>query len=128
MTTPSYPALQRHHPLRPADWRWRRACWLVARGRYVSPRRGDEPTGRAVRYLRAVARSRTGRVGGLLKRYEDVHAARRLHEGGGAARAVVQAGLLARQTAAGIALRTGVPAAVIDAYECFFFNVRDCID
>ena len=51
-----FPDLQRHSFFRPPDWRWRRAQWLVARGRYVTPRRDDEETGRAVRYLRALAR------------------------------------------------------------------------
>jgi len=44
-----YPDLQRHSFFRPPDWRWRRAQWLVTRGRYYSRRRDDVETGRAVR-------------------------------------------------------------------------------
>ena len=36
-----YPDLQRHSLLRTPDWRWRRARWLVERGRYFSRRRDD---------------------------------------------------------------------------------------
>ena len=57
---PIYPELQAHSPVRPPDWRWRRAQALVAAGRYVSQRRDDADTGRAVRYLRAFARCQGG--------------------------------------------------------------------
>lgn len=43
-----YPDLQRHSFFRPVDWRWQRACALLERGRYFSPRRDDQQTGRAL--------------------------------------------------------------------------------
>jgi hypothetical protein len=125
MDSLSYPALQRHHPLRSADWRWRRACWLVERGRYYSRRRDDAPTGRATHYLRALARSRLGRPGAaVLRNFADLHAARQLHESDAPTKVVIQARLLARQTSLAIALLTGVPVPVLDAYESLFFNVQ----
>ena len=121
-----YPDLQRHSLCCPADWRWRRARWLLARGRYACRRRDDEPTSQAVRYLRALARPFTKRRRAAdLAHYADVHAARRLNEEGGASKVVVQARLLARQTSPEIALHTEVPVRVVDAFEALFFQCRD---
>src|SRR5262245_13994018 len=121
---PVYPTLQRHHPLRPADWRWRRARWLVEQGRYCSPHRDDEPTGRAVHYLRALARcGQDRRSRDALKRQADIGAAQRLRADNGSTRLLVEARLLAQQTSVGIALLTGVPSPVIDTYESLFFNI-----
>jgi hypothetical protein len=124
-----FPDLQKSSCHRPPDWRWCRAGWLVERGKYFSRRRDDADTGQAVRYFRALARSRRSDPGThLLQRFPDVHAARLLHERAGAPRLVVQARLLARQTPDEIAPLTGVPAPVIDAYEALFFHCRDRLD
>src|SRR6267378_3161964 len=96
-----YPDLQRHSPLRPLDWRWRRAQWLVTHNRNFSRRRDDIETGRAVHYLRALACSPNGADSAeLQRRYPDVYAAHRLHEAGGVTTLLVQARLLAGQSSA----------------------------
>jgi hypothetical protein len=122
-----YPQFQQHHPLRALDWRWRRALWLVACERYFSRRRDDEETGRAARYLRALAR-RSRPASEAARRYPEIHAARRLHEGGSAVPLMIQAWLLARQPIDEVARRTGVPVAVVNAYQGLFFDVVDCLD
>src|SRR4051794_13207270 len=120
-----YPDLVRHSFFRSPAWRWLRARRLVDRGMYVVRRRDDEPTGRAGQYLRAVARCQPGRpTRGVPRRLADVHAARLLHEAGGATRLLVQARLLARQSTDEIARLTSVPAAAVDAYEALFFACR----
>jgi hypothetical protein len=93
---------------------------------YVSRRRDDEQTARAVRYLRALARSRSGRRGtAILEGYADVHAARQIDEADSPAKLIIQARLLARQTPPEIALLTGVPVQVVNAFEALFFQCRD---
>ncbi len=126
--TPSYPQRQAHNPFRPPDWRWQRAQWLVEDGRYHSQRRDDEPTGEAVRYLRTLARRPGIRETTLQRRFPAVHAARRLHEVGGRTRWFVEASLLARQTSAEVARRTGVAADVVDVFESLFFHVRQSLN
>jgi hypothetical protein len=117
----SHPELQKNSPIRPPDWRWRRATWLVSQGRNYSRCRDDEGTGRAVRYLRHLARGRGRHV------YRHIHAARLLHEDGGNTRLLVQARILARQTSAEIEQLTDVPEEVVNAYEHLFFHVGDRI-
>jgi hypothetical protein len=121
-----YPDLQRHHPLRTPGWRWRRACWLLERGRYFSRRRDDAQTGRAIHYLRALTRSRSGRPGARIrKHYSDIHAARQLHESAAPTKLLVQARLLARQSSLEIAVLTGVSFPVLETYEQLLFNIRN---
>ncbi len=83
-TIPLYPTLQRYSLGRALDWRFRRAHSLVERGQSLCRRRGDEGTGRAVRYLRVLHRHPGER--GLKKAARadpDLHHARRLHEEAG---------------------------------------------
>jgi hypothetical protein len=124
-----HPDLQRHNPLREPSWRWRRALSLVARGRYFSRHRDDPETGRAVHYLRALARCPQGIPSArVVKRYPEIYEAHRLHEDGGTTRMLVEARLLARQPPDEIARLTGVAGAVIDAYEALHFNIADRLD
>ena len=121
-----YPEIQRRSPYRPVAWRWQRAQDLVQRGRYFSLQRDDEPTGRAVHYLRALGSCHTERrLEGLARSQADVHAARLLHEGSAPTVVEIQARLLARQTPKEIAAITGVPVEVVVSYEALFFNVVD---
>jgi hypothetical protein len=124
-----HPDQQRHNPLRAPGWRWRRAHSLVARGRYFSHHRDDEATGRAVHYLRALARCPQGIPSArVVKRYPEVCEAHRLYEDGGTTRLLIEARLLARQPTAEIARLTGVAGGVIDAYEALHFNIADRLD
>src|SRR5437773_11072392 len=70
------------NPLRPADWRWKRATWLVTNNARVSRKRDDEIVFRAVRFLRAL--QRVGAELGcrrLMKKYADVVLAVKCHQG-----------------------------------------------
>lgn len=119
----------RHSFHRAPGRRWRRALELVGSGRYYKPRRDDEATGRAARYLRAGARCRGGASRARVMRdYGDAHAARRLHESGGQARLLVEARILARQPTGEVSRLTSVPPEVVDTHEGLFFNCRDRLD
>jgi hypothetical protein len=77
-----------------------------------------------VRYLRELRRCRHERqVERLARAHPGIHAARRLHERGGATPVEVQARLLARQSFEEVARRTSVPAEAVKSYEALFFNV-----
>jgi hypothetical protein len=123
-----YPDLQRYSCFRRPDWRWRRAHWLVDRGRYLSRRRDDEETGRAVHYLRALARCRDGPSPSFLRRFGDLYSAHRLRVEEAPKSLLVEAWLLARQPSAAIAGLTGVQPAIVDAFEALLFHCRDRID
>src|SRR5262245_56016614 len=117
-----YPRLQQFSPLRPVDWRWRRAQKLVSGGRSFSRLRDDAETGRLTHYLRLAARGAGRRRPRHARAFPDLHAACRLHEHGGALRLELQARLLAAQPREEIAGHTGVPREVIDAYQATFFH------
>lgn len=125
---PFYPDLQQHSPSRRPDWRWQRAQRLLDAGRYFSRRRDDEQTGRAIHYLRSLQKSGGKLRAGDLAQFRDVLLAHELHQSRGNGALIMQARLLARQTTAAISVLTGVPPAVVDAYESLFFNVRDRFD
>jgi hypothetical protein len=121
---PEYAEWQRHSPCRPTDWRWRRACSLVAQGRRLRPGQDDALTGLACRYLmwlQAGAPARGRRVAA----FADVAVARLVHEHGGLTRVAVQARLLAGQDAEAVAACTGLPPPIVAVYEGLFFNVVD---
>lgn len=128
-TRPFYPELQRYSPIRSLSWRWDRAQALVKRGCYLSRRRDDEETGRALHYLRASERCRTDRQRqGLAKDFPDVHVARQLHEEGGRVTVEIQASLLARQSPEVVSDLVEVPEVVVRTYEALFFNILDRLD
>jgi hypothetical protein len=127
--SPFHPDVQRHSFLRPPDWRWQRACRLVARNRYFSRRRDDEETGRAMHYLRALARCRHGAPSArLLKQYGEVHAAHRLNVQGGQVRLLVEARLLARQSFEQTAQALSISPGTVFWFEALFFNVVEHLD
>ena len=74
-----YPRQVAYDPFRPPDWRWQRAKWLIANGRYVSRRRDDDVTGRVVRYLRALHGKRD--AASVRRRHPNIFAAHQLHQG-----------------------------------------------
>lgn len=121
-----YAEIQQYSPFRPVDWRWRRAKWLVARGRNFSRRRDDDETGRAVRYIRAFARCAESRLPrSFLTQYRDLNAASRIEDAGGVTEILLQARLIAGQSTEEITQSTGIPPNVVDAYEKTFFHCRD---
>jgi hypothetical protein len=112
----AFAEFQRHNPMRPVDWRWQRAEYLVGAGKHHCRHRDDEATGRAVEYIR---RRRDRR------RMPDIATARRLHEQGDMLATIVQARILARQTAPEIAQYVALDPAGIATYEQLFFDVRE---
>ena len=122
-----YPDLVRFDPMRALDWRWQRAQSLLDNGSCFRRDRDDEDTGRAVRYLRAVRRSRdAGESISTMKvkpQLVDIHRAHQLHAAANPQTTVVQARLLARQSVDEIGALVSLAPAVIDAYEALFFNV-----
>ncbi len=122
-----------HSPFRNPAWRWARACWLVEREAPLDQRMDDEWVARAHSFMRADARSTPPdhrpqwsehdfviQQAMALSREEPPH--RRWH---------VEALLLTPEPLEGIASRTGLSAAVADAYHALFFDVRlhlDAID
>lgn len=114
------------NPLRPPDWRYRRALELFNSHRPALLRRDD----RWVRQLLGELRSRRRGAGSPLQAAGDRHestiaTALELHDGGDALRSVVEAYLLAAARPAEIAERTGLPVAAIEAYHACFFDVAD---
>lgn len=124
-----YPDHARYDPTRPLDWRWQRAQSLVAARSHFSPDRDDKETGKAVKYLRAIRRTRNaGKPLAAMKikpELMDVHRAYELHAAAGSQTAIVQARLLARQSLKEIGALVCLPPRVIDAYEHLFFSVVD---
>ena len=117
---------QRDNPFRPLDWRWRRAQHLVDTGGNYCRHRDDRVTGRAVEYLRALARCTTDRrTAKLRQRMADIAQAHRLHVDGGVASCIVQAWILARRSTVETAGRAFLDVDEIATYEALFFDVRD---
>jgi hypothetical protein len=125
----TYPEYRRHDPLRPVDWRRRRAEYLSSPGRRCSVRRDDELTREAVHFLRQRERCRTYRqLRQLARRYPAIAEAWRLDEQGGAERTAVEARLLARQSPGSIAAACRLPLETVAAFEALFFNIVDRLD
>jgi hypothetical protein len=122
-----HPDFQKQNPHRPASWRWGRACHLRDEGARPPAGTDDGPTLLAVEYLHALDSPRCPERpdGRLLHSYPGLHAAHHLHEQGGEARWELEARLLARQSSNEIAESIPVETATVDAYEAYFFNVRD---
>lgn len=124
---PSYAHFQEHNPVRPVDWRWQRATALAVPGRRCSPKQDDVATRLTVRFVRWRQGLRSGRRNEATAGFSlaDLAAAYDLHEGGGERSAELQARVLAGQPAAEIALRMGIAATTVAAYEAVFFAVRE---
>ncbi|MFO0881546.1 MAG: hypothetical protein U0840_29960 [Gemmataceae bacterium] len=116
------------HPLRPPAWRWERAQQLVAQQQRASRHRDDEPTCRAVRFLRRLERCNSEQERQKLAIAEPAMAAAlRLHS---QARPLleVKARILARQTNRAIARSLAVTPEVIGCFRVLFFDVADRLE
>jgi hypothetical protein len=118
---------QRASPLRPLDWRWRRAGYAVEQNR--RPRRGreEEIVLRAVRFRRNLA-SRGGDpdAPGRHKLDPSVLGAYRVRFGQDQElQSELEARLVAGQTSDVIADRTGLTADLIEVYETLYFEVKE---
>ena len=113
-------------PLRPPDWRYRRAVELAANHRPLSLRRDDPVTRQLVNHLKS-RRGGAGRRGQPAGERGDpaMVSAIALHAGGDALRTVTEAWLLAGASPADIASRTGLSIAAILTYRACFYDVSD---
>ncbi|MCY2990777.1 MAG: hypothetical protein NTY19_23300 [Planctomycetota bacterium] len=126
---PLFSELRRWNPMSPPDWRWDRAGRLIDDGRYVSRRRDDTETGRAVYFIRAWDRCETDRdFARLARREPELYAAHAIYQDNRDLRMVLEARLLARQTPEQVAQRVGVSAAVVHTYTSVFFDIADRLD
>ena len=121
-----------HNPLRPLDWRWRRASL----GKVPTNRRGrridDSWVRRARRHLAALAPRPEARRRRRSPLAAAIDAARALRSPVGIeTRDELEARLLAGQDDVTVAARCGLDPGVVAAYEALFFEVRaylDCTD
>jgi hypothetical protein len=120
----SGPAAWPNNPLRPPDWRWRRATQPPRKRRRRGPR-DDDWVGRCRRF-----QAKLEKAGGDVhqarwaRAHKDVLAAYLLRQGETRRRWEVEARVLAGQTDEEIGDRVGVDGTVIQAYEAMFFAVR----
>lgn len=122
-----HPDFQKYNFNRLPSWRFDRAWRLVDERSQLDPRKDDDLTLRAVKYLRAVGSRRCleGFSKALFRCHPELHAAHWLRDHGGELCWELEARLLARQTSQQIAQALSLDPAVIDAYEGCFFCVRD---
>ncbi len=97
-------------------WRWQRAEYLASTGRRLDRRVDDD----WVDHARTVLRG----VGGRGSPAAAVHVARDLWMADGPARWELEARLLTPEPVARVAERAGLSAAVVEAFETVFFDVR----
>src|SRR6185436_7060751 len=113
----------RENPLRPADWRWKRATWIVTNNVRIVRKRDDEFVFRAVKFLRALQRA--GAELGcrrLMKKFPDIVLALKCHDGDHMLRLELECRILGRQPPELIAEYLEVPVAMVDAFRLYFFD------
>lgn len=124
---PSY-EMEELNPWRKPSWRWDRACEIVAERRYAT-RRCDEPTRRAVRFLRKLNACRSDRgVRNLTKSEPDLMMALKFHQAAGLRRLELHCRILARESTCAIARNMGLTARIVATYKLLFFSVEDRIE
>lgn len=117
----------RLNPLRPVDWRHRRACQLLDRNQQAARWMEDQETRKIFRFLRRRRLCRTDRDRvDLIQGMPEVSGAFEIHEHQDSAmRSGVEARILAGQSAKEIAERTGVTWRTLEFYAAAFFDVED---
>lgn len=119
------------NPLRPPDWRWRRAMSILEANGTPASRRRDSPVGfkwinRATAFLRERARCQNDtELAVLAERRPEIFWAYWVWNSQNPIKHAIEAHILARGTDYTIGYRCNMPPKVIDAYESLFFNVRD---
>jgi hypothetical protein len=115
-------------PLRPADWRWRRAVALHARRLRLRPRE-DPWTARAVRFLRRADRLGDPAHPGLFRFDPAVAGADRLRRRGDPRLLLeVEARLLAGEPCEAVAAACSLDPAAVAVFEQLFFAVSDQLE
>jgi hypothetical protein len=124
--TPTYPLYQSLNPCRPPDWRWQRACRLMAMGQYATKGRDDQMTRRTVRFLRTAKRYCTERgFRGLAEREPDLIGALALRLDGEVRQLELRCRVLARQTVGEIARVMNLSPGAVRCYVDLFFAIED---
>jgi hypothetical protein len=124
-----YPEIASRNPYTLPDWRWQRALDLVANGRSASRKRDDEPTCRAVGFIRRLNRAATEKVTRRVTRqYPDIALAQKLREGDALSRLEFECRVLARQSAATISRVMQIPRHIVTAYKDLYFAIDERID
>jgi hypothetical protein len=119
-------AVERQNPQREIDWRWQRACRIVAERRNTSKKRDDPAIIAAVSFHRALDRCQTERDReSLRRRWPGLFEAHHLAQDDGPRLWEVQARLLANETDEVIAERSRISIEAVRWYERLFFQVRD---
>src|SRR4051812_29642359 len=115
-----------HDPFKPPDWRWQRARWLREKGRYARKSADDADTVRAKQFM-----VRLDQVGDdldearLAEKEPGVYFALQIHNRQDQdTRWAIEARVLGKQDAAGIARKCRTTEEVIGWYERLFFDVR----
>jgi hypothetical protein len=120
----SFPETQKLNPWRRPEWRWNRACSLVAEGRYASAKRDDQPTCRAVRFVRRIKRYVSQRgFRAITKEEPDLVMALRLYQDGGLRQLELHARILAKQSSRAIARSMGLTTPIVETYRTLFFGI-----
>ena len=117
---------QRRHPLRPVDWRRRRAVRLVRDDRWPVAGADDPWTIAAYHYAMA-RRCRTG-IYRFSRRMIDLHEAHKLSKLDSPLCWELEARILAREDVDAVAHKTGIAADTIRAYAAVHFHVWPRID
>lgn len=111
----------RQHPLRPVNWRWRRALRLVRDGKWPIARADDPWTIEAYHYADTIEHL-TGKYR-FPDRMIDIHAAYKLSKADSPRLWELEARILAQEHVDVVARKTGVPADTVRAYAATFFDV-----
>ena len=123
------PDQQRNNPFRTVDWRWQRAAWLITHEQNFSSKRDDEPTGRAVNFMRHAQRVCSD-LGSrrLMRHFPEIVLALKCHQGPPVTRLELECRVLGRQPAELIAEMLEAPLTFIQAFKHYFFDIDDRID
>lgn len=114
-------------PMRPVDWRWKRAQWLRARALEKSFGPVDRWTEQALRF-RELFDSCHGDPAVLAERVPDLAVAHRIWLAQDQpVRWLLEARLLTDAPFAVIAERFAMTTAAVEAYEAWFYDVRRCL-
>lgn len=120
----------RSSPLRPPQWRHRRALYYLAAGVQPLETNEDRPTIVQFRFLRRLRRCGRGRNRWkLMAQQRNLWLALDIYSDTKAdLKAILEARLLSGEGSETIATKTGFSAEVVECYELVYFDIRDRLD
>jgi len=120
---------ERHNPFREPDWRWQRGCRLAKQGKEFSSETDDAETGRALRFVRALANCKNDEHHAELARHMPrLYHAYEIHRDGEPTRWLIESRILAGQSLSEIVRATGLSSGVVYLYEAILFAVHDRLE